>query len=438
MGMTPEYLLGMIDADGRKRPSAPIIVRGDAKLLRQVIAANPHKRKYTSGLMMDEKSLEQLGGRNFLEKLMDDFERVMFPGIPKDSFVIIFVIHPRLDKKLEINYCVANLHLPSGKNLKPYFDKIDRRRFSLFMEQQNLLHGMSNPNDPERRKSIRPNPRLPKGRQAATKLIHNCVEHAIKTGRVSDRESLIKFLENTYQINRQGVDYISIRDSSGRLLRLKGGYYCQAFKAGVVVPKIPEDPKQTRDRLTFVSGELERLCSLRSEKLTERYKPKSKEKKQNDNTNQRQSLRGRIFRKITGITQRARSLVREIAERNRTRAERAQRTTKISRGADQQHRAQGSAPLARDYFDRRSRRSTSDTEAGISSYLPDHGGTERRDNDEVSSSHDGVALFARFLRFFPQRVRRLQSRRGDAAGIAQENLQDPSPKRCSNRDRVER
>lgn len=415
MGMTPDYLLGMIDADGRARPSAPVIIRGDAKLLREVIKSSPHKRKYTSGLLMDEKSLEELGGKRFLEKLMDEFKKVMFPGISKDSYVIIFVIHIRKDKKLELNYCVANMHLPSGKSLTPYYDRTDRKRFTLFMEQQNLKYGLSNPNDPSRKKSFRLNPNLPKEKEQAVKLIHRAVEHAIEKGRVRDRESLLKFLGGTYEINRQGDNYLSIRDSSGRLLRLRGAYYEKGFKAGKVASPISEDPQKTKDRLAVVTGELERLCALRAKYLAERYQPTIKTTNQEntdyENTNTRRGLRRRILGAFGGITRRVESFVREITQRTKTSDHESQPTVGGDPGAGSRNPIQNPPTLEGDRLARRQRYRASHPERWDHAHgLRDSTG-ERRDDGDISITESSISMFARFFRFLPRRLLRLSGER---------------------------
>lgn len=421
MGMTPDYLLGMIDADGRNRPSAPVIVRGDADLLERTIEACPHKRKYTSGLLMDEQSLEQLGGKDFLEKLMDDFEEVMFPEMQKDSYVMIFVIHPRKDKKLELNYCVANMQLPSGKSLKAYYDRVDRKRFTLFMEQLNLRHGLSNPNDPLRQRSLYLNPKLPKEKERAIQLIHRVVEHAIEKKRIHDRKSLLEFLADTYEINRQGDNYISIRDSSGRLLRLKGRYYQKDFKAVEEVPRQSVDSQKTKDRLEFLNRELERLCALRSKYLEERYQTKTEttnqEKIDYEYTNTRRGLRRRILGALAGIARRTQSLIQEIAGRDRTRGRESQRDAGQCRGALERGRVEGSTTLERDYSDRRLRDRTSDSQERLHAHRIYGEGSRRRGDEEISAANDALPMFARFLRFLPRSLLRLSRERRDSSKV---------------------
>lgn len=438
MGMTPEYLLGMIDADGRERPSAPVIVRGDAELLRQVIKTCPHKHKYTSGLLMDEMSWQQLGGRNFVEKLMDDFEEVMFPGLPKESYAMIWVVHPRQDKKLELNYCVANFHLPSGKALTPYYDRTDRKRFAFLMEQQNLLYGLSNPNDPDRQKSLQLKPALPKEKQLAVQMIHRAVEHAIEKERVHDRESLLEFLGGTYEINRQGKDYISIRDSSGRLLRLKGAYYDNGFKAEKVTPRISEDPQKTKDRLVFVTSELERLCALRQKYLAERYQPKLKTKDQentdHEKPNTRRSLRRRILGTFAGIGRRAERLLREITPRTRASDHESQPTAGGTSGASARYPIKNSPSLAGDYLNRQPRHRASNSEDGVHAHHIHEQRAEQYDEYDIPATHNGFPLFTRFLRHFSRRVLRLSGDRGNpTASAPSENHEQRRPEEVHER-----
>lgn len=425
MGMTPEYLLGLIDSNGERRPEPPTIVRGDAELLKRAIASCPHKHTYTSGVLMDEKPLKELGGHPFLETLMDDFQKTMLPGMPDDAYVMIFVIHHRRDSKLELNYCIANLHLPSGRSLTPYYHKSDCKRFQLFVEQQNLTHGMSNPNAPGRRKTLITNPKDSKERKEGRQLIHRTVEKAVEAGHVYDRESLLRHLKLVYTINRAGRDSVTVRTSDDQLYRMKGAYYSRDYDAGKPLPAMGDDEAVSADRLRTVTQRLNELCAMRADYFRKKYYPEPKQEEKPDG---KESVRAAARQRIRGaagsIIDRAQTLLRALVRRKRIDAPRHRGTDGQPRRIGAENQGRDAAPLARGHHSGRSGDHPSRPEDRVLSPVADprRAGLEQTIH-ELPPALNRLSLFARFFRIVSRRVHRL-SGRGDTARETPEVLQD--------------
>lgn len=405
--MTVDYLMGMVDSAGNRRPKPPTVLRGDPDQVRQSIESCPHKRKFISGVLMEDKPLQSMGGREFMEKLMDEFERTLFPGLPKDSYVIVWIIHHREDGKTELNYCVVRMHLPSGKYLNPYLHKYDCSRFEKFIEKTNLEYNLSNPLDPERRRELTSVENLPADKEAGRKLIHRSVERAIQQGHVRDRASLIKHLERFFTVNRQGRDYVSVRTKSGSLFRLKGKNYKKDWVAGSEHAYRINDEDGRKERLKVISAEWEQLCQKRASYLSKKFGPKYT----TIDEQHRHSLRERVLLAADGIARRYRRFLQSHGGQD-------PQVGEVSTGGEGLEYASGHEDTEIDFSSsgRRFRGRAFPSSNRIHPSSSDTQGTDPRLQSEgLSAPHINLSLFARFRRYFSWRVRRLSGGRPTAS-----------------------
>ena len=117
------YLLG----EDRERENAEVL-SGDVELTAQLIDSSPYAKKYTSGcLSFYEHDLSDQDK----QKIMQEFERCLFPGLDQDQYQILWVQHQ--DKineetgqtRLELNFVIPNVELSTGKRLQPFYAPVD-------------------------------------------------------------------------------------------------------------------------------------------------------------------------------------------------------------------------------------------------------------------------------------------------------------------------
>lgn len=218
-----DYLLGK----ERNREQAKTL-RGDPERIKTLIDTCDFARTYTSGVLsFEENDLPDADK----QQLMDEFEQTLLPGLDKDQYSILWVEHQ--DKgRLELNFVIPNIELHSGKRLQPYYDRADRPRVNAWQTLTNDRLGLSDPNDPERRRELTPGRDLPKNSQKAAESITAGLSHLAMKGLIRNRHDVIITLEAAgMTIARETKSSISIASpDGGKNLRLKGALYERDFR----------------------------------------------------------------------------------------------------------------------------------------------------------------------------------------------------------------
>ncbi|WP_219564260.1 relaxase/mobilization nuclease domain-containing protein, partial [Salmonella enterica] len=105
-----DYLLGR----DRQREGATVL-RGDPEQVPELINSAGFSRNYTSAVLSFEESSISPELR---QQCMDEFERVLLPGLDADQYSALWVEHT--DKgRVELNVVIPNVELQSGKRLQP-------------------------------------------------------------------------------------------------------------------------------------------------------------------------------------------------------------------------------------------------------------------------------------------------------------------------------
>ena len=217
------YLLGK----ERDREQAKTL-RGDPERVKNLIDTCDFARTYTSGVLsFQETDLPDADK----QQLMDELEQTLLPGLDKDQYSILWVEHQ--DKgRLELNFVIPNIELHSGKRLQPYYDRADRPRVNAWQTLTNDRLGLSDPNDPERRRELTPGRDLPKNSQKAAESITAGLSNLAMQGLIRNRQDVITTLEAAgMTIARETKSSISIASpDGGKNLRLKGALYERDFR----------------------------------------------------------------------------------------------------------------------------------------------------------------------------------------------------------------
>lgn len=264
-----DYLLGK----DRDREDARLD-RGDPEQMIQLIDSTNFAQKYTSGVLsFSERDLDE----DQKQKIMDSFDRVLMPGMDKDQYSILWVQHQDKDR-LELNFVVANVELQSGKRLQPYYDKADRPRLNAWKDLVNDHYKLHDPNDPLNKRELCTPNALPKHKQKASEIITDGLLSVAESGRIQNREDVIKTLESAgFEIARTTPKTVSIKDpDGGKNIRLKGMIYEQDFRFGkelrADIERASERYRASRsDRVQEARATLDRLVTRKRESNELRY-----------------------------------------------------------------------------------------------------------------------------------------------------------------------
>ena len=277
-----DYLLGK----NRDREHATVL-QGDVNEIAGLIDTSPYVKKYTSGcLSFYEHDLlpEQK------QQIMDDFEKCLFPGMTKDQYRILWVEHQdkiNLDTgetRLELNFLIPNVEVNSGKRLQPFYAAADLDRVECFKQITNHVHALYDPDDPANRQATKVAKALPTNGKELKATLEIEATLAIAEGMVSDRHSLVKWLEGIgVEVTRQTPKSISIKhpdDAKARPIRLTGAMYEQDFRYTDESPSITAAASAdyraaATERYTASCERYDKMLAAKSEYHHQRYRPQS-------------------------------------------------------------------------------------------------------------------------------------------------------------------
>ncbi|MDG3558488.1 mobilization protein, partial [Acinetobacter bereziniae] len=249
----------------------------------QLIDSSPFAKKYTSGcLSFYEHDLDDQDK----QKIIQNFEECLFPGLEKDQYQILWVQHQ--DKvnqdtgqtRLELNFVIPNVELSTGKRLQPFYAPVDLDRVDLFKQITNTEHSLYDPDDPAHRQLFLNKKNLPKDIKDFKEQLHQRVYRAVANGEVADRQELVQWLEsNQINVTRQVKNSISIEnpyEGAKRPIRLEGEIYEQGFRATgeyrqEVQQRIEEYRGTTSERYRANVTEYQRQLEHKSQYHSDRY-----------------------------------------------------------------------------------------------------------------------------------------------------------------------
>ena len=145
------YLLG---ADNTPRAGAKLLY-GNPKLTEQLINTTPYKQKYKTGVLSFTEDATQLTDEQ-KKDIMQRFEDTLFVGLAPDQYDILWVEHSDKDGRLELNFVIPCQELRSGKRLQPFYASADMVRVNAFKNMINQEYGLTDPNEPKRKRLINP------------------------------------------------------------------------------------------------------------------------------------------------------------------------------------------------------------------------------------------------------------------------------------------
>ena len=277
-----DYLLGK----NRDREHASVLL-GDVDEVAGLIDSSPYAKRYTAGcLSFYEHDLRP----EAKQKIMADFEACLFPGLPQDSYRVLWVEHR--DKlnietgqtRLELNFLIPNVEVSTGKRLQPFFAGADLDRVDCFKQITNHVYALYDPDDPSNRQATKLAKALPANAKELKTTLDTEVALAIAEGMISDRQSLVKWLGDIgMEVTRQTPKSISIKhpdDAKARPIRLTGALYEQDFRYTDESPDITaaasaDYREAATKRYTASCERYDKMLAAKSEYHHQRYRPQS-------------------------------------------------------------------------------------------------------------------------------------------------------------------
>lgn len=203
------------------------LLSGDIDLTQQFIneAGEKFIHSHTSGVLsFEEPNIPE----HEKQLIMESFERCLLPGLEPNEYNILWIEHT--DKgRLELNWVVPRIHLPTEAHLQPYFDPIDRHRHKAWQEMINAQYGYSSPEEPIKKQTITPTFRLPKEKAAIVAKLDEYISQQAP----EDRQGVIKALNaiEGIQVVREAKQSLSIQvEGYEQNIRLKGAFYEQNYR----------------------------------------------------------------------------------------------------------------------------------------------------------------------------------------------------------------
>ena len=252
------YLLGEKNRSGVPRTPLPVVVRGNPTVTQSLIDSVPFQWRYTSGVL--SFSAGERITPEMEKKIMDEFEATAFAGLSVDRYNILWIRHAHTGRE-EIHFVVPRVELSTGKslNIAPP-GKASRTLFDTFRSKINAEHGLSDPDDPARRRTLSlpsviaklqnvPGKSWSKSNSRVREAINGFVEAKAQAGKFNSRKDVVQELQSAgFQVVRQGKDYLTVlQPITGERFRLRGASYAEKWpepQSGVPSPGTQANPKR--------------------------------------------------------------------------------------------------------------------------------------------------------------------------------------------------
>ncbi len=268
--------------NGEARAIKPEVLRGDPKVVAEIIDSLPFRCRYTSGVL--SFAAEDRVTPAMQEDIMNRFESAVFAGLPPDRRSIVWIKHA--DKgRTEIHFVVPRVDLGTGKslNIAPP-TPASRHLLDTLREAINRRYGFRDPSDPECARMVSLPAHVAKlaaqaqrlGRSAKAdirEMIAEQIQEQVVAGAINSRADVVGFLKNQgFTVARSGVNYLTIvHPNTGERVRLKGNLFRENF-----CPRdLQRQPRQHDPALLLtLERRLERLVEKRASYHRARYKIK--------------------------------------------------------------------------------------------------------------------------------------------------------------------
>ena len=304
------YLLSSHSHDGQERAHKPELLEGSPALTISVINGIQRKYKYASGCLAF-RSTEQPTRAELLH-ILDQFKKVVAPGLEADQFNALFVLHrEQPDKATGLEgfhiHFVLPMTLLGGQNSKG--KSLAGKRWnphppgeqtievmSLFTSIVNHENGWKQVHEKPTRLGMDSFWRKAKHytQKQKSELLHAEVLKAVKSGTVNDRRELMVFMEDTLglTVTRASEKSVSIKfPGTPRAIKLKGALYEHDSNYAEIKAK-QQRASFGDEEFSEAKQRLEQLLTIRAVHITDTPKTIRKERVYGKQSSNRRSTAG--------------------------------------------------------------------------------------------------------------------------------------------------
>ena len=276
------YLLDPRDHRGTLREEIQVL-RGDPEADAKLIDNLTFKKRYSSGVIAwapeDKPTDEQI------QAVLDDFEKVAFAGLQGNQYTWSAVLHLEKGGGVHVHLVIPKVELQSGKsfNVAPpsWYDDLNP-----VAELNNYRHGWARPDDPGRKRLLKPGPsfeaklvataeRMDKPIITTREQINDWIVERIGQGLIENRADIRASLAELGKITSENEKSISIKlPGTKRAIRLKGAIYEEGFYPGCIVEIAAEKargPAPATDNVRRAERKFQQACERRRERNLAKY-----------------------------------------------------------------------------------------------------------------------------------------------------------------------
>ncbi|WP_100368304.1 relaxase/mobilization nuclease domain-containing protein [Yoonia maricola] len=135
-----------------RRDVPPEILAGDPDLTWHLIDSNTRKWRYTSGVVAFHADDDPSEAKQAV--VMQDLEKAAFAGLETDQANILWVRHQHMGN-IELHFLIPRVELYAGRSFNPA-PPGSERFFNAFRDYWNAREGWVSPEEPERKRMIKP------------------------------------------------------------------------------------------------------------------------------------------------------------------------------------------------------------------------------------------------------------------------------------------
>ncbi|WP_258032915.1 relaxase/mobilization nuclease domain-containing protein [Campylobacter concisus] len=219
------YLLN----ERRKVAGTAKVVKGDENLTRAVIKGVTYKQKTCFGVLSFEEKHDFMNEEQKL-KIIKDFEHALLGDYMLDRVNVLWIGHSDKNGRLELNFLIPKIDMPTGKSFNPYLAKFDQHRIDLIKRMINDEYSLSSPDDPAREQTISASKKNI-GHYQNLEELDKKLHELVKEGYIKNRDHMIDLLgQSGIEVTRSTKKSITVVLSNQKTKnRLKGGIYDANF-----------------------------------------------------------------------------------------------------------------------------------------------------------------------------------------------------------------
>ncbi len=188
---------------------------------------------------------------------------------------VLWVEHSDKNGRLELNFLIPKIDMPTGKSFNPYLAKFDQHRIDLIKRIINNEYNLSSPDDPAREQTISGNKKNIVHYQNLEELDKKLHE-LVREGYIKNRDHMIELLNQSgIEVTRSTKKSITVVLPNQKTKnRLKGGIYDANFTGAQGLGELSKS--SSRRIREFYNRDTQAECERNRRKLEELIKKRDR------------------------------------------------------------------------------------------------------------------------------------------------------------------